>query len=149
MLIDKRTSFFDDETVTADKVGNSIDMLTTGFHGAGNPLYFCVAYSGLDRTSGNETYQITLEDGSAVNNAGQVTTGKAAVAGGRIDIPATPASGFVYSVISGTENLKRYMHAYLDVGGTTPSIKLTAWIQGEKPEQSHVYDDAITFATNA
>ena len=142
MLVDKYTSSFSESTHTTSTQGDVIDLLTTGFHGHANPLYFCVAWSGMN-IGGNRAYSVKLEDGSAFTDAGGVTTGKADVDGTRIQLPVTATSGFAYTVISGTDNLQRYIQADLDVAGTSPTITLTAWITGEVPENHPAYDDAL------
>ena len=150
MLVDKYTSSFSEATRTASTHGDTIDLLTAGYHGHANPLYFCVAWSAM-ATGGNRAYSVKLEDGTAYTDSGGVTTGKADVPGTRIQLPMTAGNetGFVYTVISGSENLNRYIQADLDVAGTSPRITVTAWITGEVPENHPTYGDAISFTADA
>ena len=148
MLVDKYTSSFSEATHTTSTHGDTIDLLTTGYHGHANPLYFCVSWHSMT-IGGNRAYSVKLEDGTAFTDSGGVTTGKADVEGTRIQLPTSATSGFAYTVVSGTENLNRYIQADLDVAGTSPSITLTAWITGEVLENHPFYDDRVTFSANA
>ena len=148
MLIDLRTASFNEETVTADKAGDVIDMVKGGYIGTGNPVYLCVAVSGMDASDGNETYSVKWEDGTAATEAAGVTTGKADIPGSTLTFDRSKGSEFKFATIQGGENVGRYVQAAANPGGTSPSFKVTAWITGERPEFAPTYADAISFASN-
>ena len=143
MVIDKRTASFDDQTVTADTLGNTIDTLIAGVRGAGNTLYFCVAVSAMDAASGNETYAVKLQHGTAVSG-GNVQT-PVDIAGTTLTFDRSKTNEFKWVAIQGTESINRYVAAAANPGGTTPSFKVTAWVTGIRPESDTKYADAISF----
>ena len=150
MLIDKRTASFDGRTMTADTAGDVIDMQEAGYRGTGNPVYLCVLVTDMDAASGNETYSVKWQDGTAATDAGGVTTGLADIPGTTQTFSRASTDGeFKFITLPGSHNCDRYIQAAFNPGGTTPSAKVTAWVQGEKPENRPFYNDAITFAPNA
>lgn len=150
MLIDKRTASFDGRTMTADTAGDVIDMLEAGFRGTGNPVYLCAVVTDMDAASGNETYSVKWQDGTAATQAAGVTTGLADIPGTTLTFDRTQTKGeFKFVTLSGSHSCDRYIQAAFNPGGTTPSAKVTAWVQGEKPESRPFYNDAITFDARA
>ena len=132
MLIDKQTASFDERTMTADTLGDTIDLKASGYYGAGATLYFCVSISAVDKGSGNETYAVKLQTGTALSG-GNVQTPKD-VPGTTLTFDRNNASDFKFVAIAGSEELSRYVAAAFNPGGTTPSAKVTAWLTGIKPE---------------
>jgi hypothetical protein len=77
--------------------------------------------SALDLASADETYRVIIQGSNASNfGSGVVELGSGAVAAtGRAEIHVTNEQG-------GT--IYRYVRAYIDVGGTTPSINSTIFL---------------------
>ena len=146
MLVDLQTASFNEQTVTADTLGDTLDLKAKGYYGAGDPLYFCVAVSAMDKGNGNETYSVKLQS-SATVSGGNAQNPKD-VPGVVMTFDRNDGSDFKFMTVPGTEELSRYVAAAANVGGTTPSFKVTAWLTGIKPETPPLagYDQNAVFA---
>lgn len=146
MLIDVQTASFHEKTVTGDELGDTLDLKASGYYGLGSELYLCVHLSAVDKGNGNETYSVKWQDGTAISG-GNVQS-PADIAGTTITFSRDNATDFKWVVLSGTENINRYLAAACNFGGTSPSAKVTAWVTGIKPEKYVKYADGVTFAAN-
>lgn len=162
MMIDKLTTLFDGRDggngkgVTADKQGHVYDMRPPGgtgaytdYLGTGDVMYFVVAVNNVDKGNGNETYVVRLVDGTAATSAGGVTAGKRTLATVTLDRDNASAKAFV--TIPGGVKVNRFIGAEADVGGTSPSFDVTAFLTHLRPESGadEQYPDAISFTANA
>lgn len=139
MLIDRRTLLQDDVTpLTTSVLSQTLDLTVGGFHGTGNPLYFCVAVNAV-AAGADHTYTIKIEDGTAVDGNGNISAGKADIPNTHLTFDQAKVTDFKWAVIPASESLNRYVQAWAAIGGTNPSWKVNAWIQGERPEHAPVY----------
>jgi hypothetical protein len=82
--------------------------------------HFIVDTSAIDLTSADETYRVILQGSNTTNFAATVELASLVVsAAGRASAP--------FQTRIGSTNY-RYVRAYTDVGGTTPSLNFTAFL---------------------
>lgn len=129
MIIDSRLEFSDAQALTASAAStNYIDLTVSRNVGVGYPLYLvCTVDVAADYTSANETYAIAIEsdDNSSFSSAtAQVSRTIAASA-------LTAGSKHVIPVPNTNE---RYMRVYYTLGGTTPSVTISAFLTEHEPE---------------
>lgn len=101
---------------------NLIDHLAAGHMGSGEPMALVLDVDvAADTASGNETYVVTLQtdDNSGFSSAATVAT--ATIAGSAL----TAGSQHVLPIPPGV-NVERYTRVNYTLGGTTPSVTLTA-----------------------
>jgi hypothetical protein len=147
MFLDALLLLSDAQAVTADAYStNTIDLggssPARGI-GAGEPMAVVVTVDvAADATTGDETYSFLLvqsanADLSAHDTLSTITVAAANLtAGQKVVIPVPPGSV-----------TKRYVGVRYDVGGTTPSITCTAFLQPMSMiENRRDYADAITIS---
>lgn len=133
----------DAQAVTADAVStNSYDSAAAGNEiGIGEPLALVITVDvAADSTTGDETYVFEfIESAAAALTSPTVLVERAVAAasltaGAQVVLPLPPDA-----------KSKRYLGAQYDVGGTTPTITVTAFIAPLSSVQNYkAYADAIT-----
>lgn len=126
--VDKTLELSDGQAITADAAStNLIDMGAAGLNlGVGEPLFFVVTVQvAPDATTGDETYQATLQgdDNTGFSSANTLAS---------FPIPRTAKVGDVFYAPLPSTN-ERYIRGYFDVGGTTPTITVNAFITNQEP----------------
>lgn len=148
MFLDSQLLLSDAQALTATAVStNTIDTaLATNEVGAGEPmaLVFTVDVA-ADTASADETYQFQLIQSANANLSSQdvllqtdtsFITRATLVAGYKVVIPIPPGM-----------KTKRYLGARYVLGGTTPSVTVTAFIQPMSMIQmDNNYPDGITIS---
>lgn len=126
MIMDKELVLADTQLFNADAgTTNVYDLGATQNLGDGEPLALCIVTDiAADFTTTDETYAIDLQtdDNAAFGSPTSVlkTTFPASqLVPGRILTMPLPYGA----------NFERYLRAFLDVGGTTPSVTLTIFLQ--------------------
>lgn len=143
MIIDAQLLFSDAQALTATAVStNIIDLGADRNIGQGEPMAVVVCIDvAADRTTGDETYTVTLQtdDNAAFSSASSV--------GGAYSILVYPAgTRFVIPLPAGTET-ERFVRLNYTLGGTTPTITVTAFLQPlamASVGENVYYADAIT-----
>lgn len=135
MIIDAFQQFSAAQALTSTAAStNYIDTLTDGNVGMGEPMCAVITIDvAADHTTGDETYVAALQTdsssgfGSAVT-LGSVTIPRTTVAGDRFVIPVPP-----------DQTGNRYYRINYTLGGTTPSVTLTAELQPQNMLQNDAY----------
>lgn len=143
MIIDAQHLFSDAQALSATGAStNIIDLGSDRNIGLGEPMAVVVTIDvAADRTTGDETYTVQLQtdDNAAFSSAANV--------GGAYSIlQYTAGSRFVIPLPIGTET-ERYLRLNYTLGGTTPSITVTAFLTPLRmvgAGENVYYADAIT-----
>ena len=126
MYLDKELQLCASQAITADALSTDVlDLAVAGRAlGNGEPLAILVNVEvAADFTTGNETYefQIQTDDNSSISSATVISTvvkTAAELAAGTNHILPLPAG----------ISLERYLALYFNVGGTTPTVTVSAWL---------------------
>lgn len=126
MILDAQLQFCDSQAVTADAASANVIDLGVGrriFKGEPMAVLLLVEVA-ADGTTGDETYEVEVQtdDNSAFSSAAEVCA--MAIPRARL----TAGSKHVIPVPPGVA-LERYLRLNFDVGGTTPSITVSAFLQ--------------------
>jgi hypothetical protein len=142
MLLDAQLQFSAAQALTATAVStNVIDLGAVRQIGVGEPLSIlvCVIVA-ADFTTANETYQIDIQtdDNSAFSSATTLSS--------TILTAAQLTLGAVRAIAVPRYNMERYLRLNYTLGGTTPTVTLSTWLQptGMISELPTQYADAIT-----
>lgn len=125
MIIDAQLLFSDSQALTATAVStNVIDLSSDRNVGIGKPLAIVIVVDvALDRTTGDETYAVTLQtDDNAAFSSAATVTGPVSL------LQYTVGSRFVIAIPPNIDT-ERYLRLNYTLGGTTPTGTLTAFIQ--------------------
>lgn len=146
MFIDKENQVSNAQAVTADAGSTDvIDLTATASRPfEGEPLVAVVIPTvAADFTTGDETYTFVVQtdDNSSFSSAATAAT--------RTIAASALTVGSIHTIpVPGEVALERYMRLYYDVGGTTPSITVTAFIVPQSfVSKIRYYDDAVTIAS--
>ncbi|HXH24038.1 MAG TPA: hypothetical protein VNI78_02240 [Vicinamibacterales bacterium] len=127
MLLDAQTLLSDAQAVSADAVStNIIDLGAVRQIGDGNPLAIVICVDvAADATTGDETYSFEVQTDDNSGFASPTTLidqdiPRAVLTAGSIHVIPLPTGS--------NPRLERYLRLNYDVGGTTPSITVTAWV---------------------
>jgi hypothetical protein len=125
MIIDAQLLFSDAQALTATAVStNLLDLGADRNIGIGEPMAIVVCFDvAADRTTGDETYAVTVQadDNSSFSSAATVT--------GPFSM-LTYAIGTKFVIPLGMDTLtERYLRLSYTLGGTTPSVTVTAFLQ--------------------
>lgn len=144
MLLDAQLQFSAAQAITADAVStNVIDLGSARQLGIGEQLAILIAVIvAADATTGDETYsfEIQTDDNSGFSSATTLSD---------TDIPRAQLTiGSIHVIPLPRAGLERYVRLNYDVGGTTPTITVSSWLQplnmiAGLPQQ---YPDAITIS---
>ena len=125
MILDNQLVLSDAQAITADAGStNVIDLGSVRQVGQGYPLAVCfVVTTAADATTGDETYSFNIQtdDNAAFSSATTVSTNAITA--------ATLSLGSIHVVSLPTAGLERYIRAFYDVAGTTPTVTVTAFLQ--------------------
>lgn len=141
MIVDAENTYSVGQTLTATGVStNVIDHGSDRNIGIGEPLAVVITVTAIDAASADETYTAQLQTDDNVGFSSPTSVG------GALTIPRTTAAGtrFVIPVPPDTAT-ERFTRLNYTLGGTTPSITLTARLIPAKFVQNEgVFPDAIT-----
>lgn len=142
MYIDNQLLLSDAQAITADAAStNLIDLGSDRDIGRGEAMGIVFTIDvAADFTTGNETYTFNLEtdDNSSFSSA--------EVIGSRTLTAAQLVAGSQW-VIPVPFNNERFLRLAYDVGGTTPTVTVTAWLSPLSLVQSYgQYPDAVTIS---
>ena len=135
MLIDSRLELSDAQALTASADStNVIDLVTVRQVGAGKPLF--IQYV-IDVAAGgtSPTFQINIATGSA--------TTLGTVIAERILLEADAVAGAKFQIGVPTDALERYLGIEYVLGGTSPTITISAWLTDQELTDTTAYADAI------
>lgn len=144
MILDAQLMFSDAQAVTADAISTNVIDLGVGRNVFdGEPFAVLLAIDvAADFTTTDETYsvQIRTDDNSSFSSPTTLLTHAilaSALTAGRKHIVPVPFGS----------NIERFIALYYDVGGTTPTITVTAFLQPlSMIEKNRDYADAITIS---
>ena len=141
MIIDSLLELSSAQAITADAAStNVIDLKGANLQiGAGKPLWMMFSVGvAADFTTGDETYQFNVETDDNSGFSSKVILVSRAI------LAATLIAGYQFRLAIPVENVERYIRAFYDVAGTTPTITMDAWLTDQEPQNSKVsYPDAI------
>lgn len=126
MILDAQTLLWNAAALTSDAAStNTYDLGAADLEvGAGEPLALVISVGvAADATTGDETYAFQVIESANANLSSptilaQRTIAAAALTAGSIHVITVPPGSVT----------KRYLGAYFDGGGTTPTITVTAGI---------------------
>lgn len=137
MWIDSRLEFSDAQALTTTAAStNSIDLSSDRDVGPGRPMWVVISVDvAADDTTGDETYVVDLQtdDNSAFSSAtsiAQITIARGTVAGTKFVI------GWPYAN-------EQHVRLNYTLGGTTPTVTLSAWVTDQEPESWAAQPDAV------
>lgn len=144
MYIDAQLLFSDAQAVTADAGStNVVDLGVARNLFEGEPLAVVLQVDvAADGTTTDETYefQIETDDNASFSSATDLlahSIGYASLTAGSVHVLPIPVSAAV----------ERYIRVYYNVGGTTPTITVTAFLQPLSMVQKYKsYADNITIS---
>lgn len=145
MIIDSYNLLSDAQAVSADAAStNSYDSGAAGNDiSVGEPLVLCISVDvAADTASGDETYEFQV-----IQSANSNLSSPDILALRAIDKAALTAGSIHYLPVPQGSKSKRYLGAYYNVGGTTPSVTVTAFLQPASMLQKEKnYADGITIS---
>jgi hypothetical protein len=144
MNLDAQLQFSAAQAITADAAStNVIDLGAVRQIGVGEAMsiLICVIVA-ADSTTGDETYSFELQTDDNSSFSSATTLSDTVLAASVLTI------GSVHAIPLPRTGLERYIRLNYDVGGTTPTITVSAWLQPTSmvaglPQQ---YADAITIS---
>jgi hypothetical protein len=126
MFIDAQLLFSDAQAVSADAAStNYVDLGVARNLFEGEPMAFVIQVDvAADGTTTDETYefQVETDDNSSFSSATDLlahSIGYASLTAGSIHVLPVPVSSA----------FERYVRLYYNVGGTSPSVTVTAFLQ--------------------
>lgn len=126
MFIDAQLLFSDAQAVSADAAStNYVDLGVARNLMEGEPMAFVIQVDvAADGTTTDETYefQVETDDNSSFSSATDLVAhsiGYASLTAGSIHVLPVPVSSA----------FERYVRLYYNVGGTSPSVTVTAFLQ--------------------
>ncbi len=127
MMTDAQLLLSDAQAITADaRSTNVIDLSAVRQIGQGEPIGIAILVDvAADGTTTDETYSFLLHTDDNVGFTSATTVSTTAITYGRLTLGSLhviPISADALPL------LERYISLYFDVGGTTPTITVTAWI---------------------
>ena len=143
MYIDSQHLFSDAQALTATAAStNVIDLGVDGNVGIGEPMAVVLSLDvAADGTTGDETYAVALQtdDNSSFSSAAQI--GSATITRGD-----AAGSRYIIPVPMDTTG-ERYLRLNYTLGGTTPTVTVTAFLIPASMIQNYVaYADGFTIS---
>lgn len=143
MYIDALHLMSDSQALTATAAStNVIDLANDSNIGIGEPMAVVVTVEvAADNTTGDETYSVALQtdDNGSFSSASTLLTrsiAAGAAAGSKIVIPVPADTG-----------AERYLRLNYTLGGTTPSVTVSAFLIPQNMVQNYVaYADGFTIS---
>jgi hypothetical protein len=144
MILDAQLLFSDAQAITADAGStNVVDLGVARNLFDGEPLAVVLQVDvAADHTTGDETYsfQIQCDDNAGFSSATALVTQT-------ISYASLTAGAMILLPIPVGVNVERYLRVYYDVGGTTPTLTVTSFLQPFSMIQKYVsYADGITIS---
>lgn len=144
MFIDSQLLFSDAQAVSADAAStNLIDLAVARRIFNGTPLAIVIQVDvAADTASGDETYSFNIQtdDNASFSSATTLIAhaiDKASLTAGSLHFIPIPIDGAV----------ERYLRLYYDVGGTTPSVTVTAFLtEKDMVQLTRNYASGVTIA---
>lgn len=135
MIIDSRLEFSDAQALTATAVStNVIDLGADRDIGPGKAMWLVVSVDvAADATTGDETYQVDIQSGSTATPTAVIAS---------LVIPRGTAAGSRFVLGFPWAN-ERYLRLNNVLGGTTPTITLSAWLTDQEPAAWQAYPDSL------
>ena len=143
MYIDAQQLFSDSQALVATAVStNVIDLGSDRDIGIGEPLAVVVVVKvAADRTTGDETYTVTVQ---ADDNVGFATPSTVA---GPVSLLIYPAGTKLVIPLPPDKTTERFLRLNYTLGGTTPTVTLSAFLTRMNMIQAeNYYNDAITIS---
>lgn len=144
MLIDSQLLFSDAQAVTADATSsNVIDLGEERNLFDGEPMAVVIIVDvAADFTTGDETYEFEIHTDDASNLGSSIELVAKAIAASAL----TAGSKHIIPIPVGVE-LQQYLGVKYDVGGTSPSVTVTAFLQPlSMVDKFRHYPDNITIS---
>jgi hypothetical protein len=144
MIIDSQNLYSNAQALTGSAAStNLIDHGADRNLGIGEPMALVITLGvASDGTTGDETYaaQLQTDDNSSFSSAASV--------GGSVTIARGAAAGTKYVMaIPPDTTFEQYSRVNYTLGGTTPTVTLSAFLQPMSAIQNNVvYADAITIS---
>ena len=139
MYIDKLLEFSDGQALTAS--GRSTDIVDLGSArqiGVGKPLWIVFQVDvAADGTTTDETYEFKIETDSV-----EAMSSPTELASRTIGY-ATLVAGYQFTMAVPMENVEQFISPYFTLGGTTPSITISAWLTDQHPQVWEALPDAL------
>jgi hypothetical protein len=137
MYIDSRLEFSDAQALTATAAStNLVDLGADRNIGPGRALWVVLSIDvAADDTTGDETYVADLETDSTSAFSSATVIATRAIARGT-------AAGAKFIIGFPFAN-ERWLRLNYTLGGTTPSVTLSAWLTDQDPESWAALPDAI------
>lgn len=137
MIIDKELEFSDGQALTSTAAStNLIDLGVDRDIGVGHPMWVIMQLDvAADAGNADETYSVAVQtdDNSGFSSATTL---------GTITITRGDAAGTQYVFALPLAN-ERYLRLNYTLGGTSPSVTVSAWLTGEEPTKWQAYANAI------
>lgn len=134
MILDKLLQLSASQVVTADaRSTDVIDLKQNRDLHIGEPMYLVCNIEAVSGTSPTLTINLETDDNAAFSSTAIIASSPALappVAGTRVVIPMPIAN-------------ERYLSAFYDVGGTTPSVTITSHLTATPPPGWQAYPGAI------
>lgn len=132
-IIDKRLSFSEAQTLTASGVSTNTVDLTAGIDiGPGTPMVVDIVLGAAPASTGTYTAALQTDDNSGFTSPATVAT---------VTIPATAKAGdhFPIAVPPAIGVTERYLRVNYTLGGTSPSLTVTAHLTAAEIQANRVY----------
>jgi hypothetical protein len=138
MIIDKLLQFSADQALTEDaKSTNSVDFGANRPVGPGEPLWLClVCKVAPGGTSPTLDVSVETDDNSSFSSATAIASSA------QLNGTNFPA-GTVYSMPWPSALQEQYCRLDYDLGGTTPTVTVDAFLTNQDPSQWRSFPDAI------
>lgn len=139
MIIDKRLQVSAQQALTATAVSTDvIDLGSLRLIGPGDPLWWVIASRvAADFTTGDETYQVSVQTDDASNFPSQATLVSTPAMNGN----TLPLGKLI--VIPMTFTNERFLRLNYTLAGTTPTWTVDAWLTNQDPQSWIAIADAI------
>jgi len=135
MYVDNTLEVSDAQALTASAASTDVvDLGSDRDIGQGKTIYLVVTVDvAADGTTADETYTVAIQtdDNSGFSSATTLTT---------VTIPRGTAAGAMF-VIPMPYGNERYLRAYYTLGGTTPTVTLSAHFTDQEPYSWQAYAD--------
>lgn len=143
MILDAQQLFSDAQALTSTAAStNLIDLSSDRNIGIGEPMSVLIVVDvAADDADGNETYSVAVQtdDNSSFSSAATLAT---------LTITRGDAAGTRYAfTLPPTESMERYLRLNYTLGGTSPSVTVTAFlIPTSMIQNDKYYADNITIS---
>ena len=144
MIMDKELLLADTQAFAADAGTTNVYDLGVGINlGDGEPMALCISVDvAADFTTTDETYAVDIQTDDNAAFASPTSVVKVTITAAKLVVGALLTMPIPYGA-----TFERYLRAFVDVGGTTPSVTLTIFLQPVSMiDKRKDYADAITIS---